>query len=207
MPLIHSGSKKALKKNIEVEMEAHPDKKKQDLAIAYSVQRHAKKMSSGGEVQNEDLNPRNEPEHSAMDLNYKDGIQRGSTEDNLGAKEPMEYHQPEADDMPAGMNPDQDHMDVEDPMSEQKGRIMKAMQMSRQMAHGMAEGGPVQMADDQMYDSSLAMNDTYPDPQGKESNTAAQDDMNLSDHMDNEKGNEDQEEDRRLERIKRALGR
>lgn len=54
MPLIKSGSKKALKKNIEVEMEAHPAKKdrKQDLAIAFSVQRKnkAKKMAEGGSV-------------------------------------------------------------------------------------------------------------------------------------------------------------
>src|SRR6202453_1372790 len=52
MPLIHSKSKKALSKNIATEMRAHPDKRKQDIAIAYSVQRQArKKKASGGAVQ------------------------------------------------------------------------------------------------------------------------------------------------------------
>ena len=54
MPLIKSGSKKALKKNIETEMEANPSKgdRKQNLAIAFSVQRKnkRKKMDQGGEV-------------------------------------------------------------------------------------------------------------------------------------------------------------
>lgn len=48
MPLIKSGSKKAFKHNVEVEMAAHPDKKAQDLAIAYSVKR--KNMAKGGQV-------------------------------------------------------------------------------------------------------------------------------------------------------------
>lgn len=55
MPLIQSKSKKALKKNIETEMDANPSKKKHDqnLAIAYSVQRNnmKKKMAQGGPVQ------------------------------------------------------------------------------------------------------------------------------------------------------------
>lgn len=52
MPLIKSGSKKALKKNIEVEMEANPENKKQDLAIAFDIQRRnkRKKMFNGGEA-------------------------------------------------------------------------------------------------------------------------------------------------------------
>lgn len=61
MPLIHSKSKKALKKNIETEMEAHPGKehRAQDLAIAFSVQRQArkKKMAYGGEADRKDGNP------------------------------------------------------------------------------------------------------------------------------------------------------
>lgn len=52
MPLMKSGSKKALKHNIAVEMEAHPGKehRAQDLAIAFSVQRQhkKKKMQKGG---------------------------------------------------------------------------------------------------------------------------------------------------------------
>lgn len=54
MPLLKSPSKKALSKNIETEMDAHPspEKRKQNLAVAYSVQRQAKKkkMAEGGEV-------------------------------------------------------------------------------------------------------------------------------------------------------------
>lgn len=56
MPLIRGSSKKALKKNIETEMEAHPDKKEQDLAIAYAVQRrNAHKMAKGGMVDIDDM--------------------------------------------------------------------------------------------------------------------------------------------------------
>lgn len=44
MPLIHSSSKKAFQENIRAEMHAHPNMdNKQAVAIAYSVQRHAKK--------------------------------------------------------------------------------------------------------------------------------------------------------------------
>jgi hypothetical protein len=55
MPLFQSSSKKALKKNIETEMDANPspEKHKQNLAIAFSVQRKnkgKKKMAKGGEV-------------------------------------------------------------------------------------------------------------------------------------------------------------
>lgn len=52
MPLIHKPSKKALEHNIKAEMEAHPGKehRAQNLAIAYDVQRRAKKMAKGGPV-------------------------------------------------------------------------------------------------------------------------------------------------------------
>jgi hypothetical protein len=51
MPLMKKASKKAFQHNVKAEMEAHPDKRKQDLAIAYSVQRKAKKkMAEGGAV-------------------------------------------------------------------------------------------------------------------------------------------------------------
>lgn len=44
MPLIHSSSKKAREENIKRELDAHPNMNpKQAVAIAYSVQRHAKK--------------------------------------------------------------------------------------------------------------------------------------------------------------------
>lgn len=47
MPLIHSKSKSAFKKNLKEEMKTKP--KDQSLAISYSIQRHAgKKMSHGG---------------------------------------------------------------------------------------------------------------------------------------------------------------
>lgn len=52
MPLIKSPKKSTLNKNIRTEMGANPDKRKQDLAIAFSVQRQAKKkkMAEGGSV-------------------------------------------------------------------------------------------------------------------------------------------------------------
>lgn len=53
MPLIKSKSKKAFEKNVETEMEANPGKehRAQNLAIAYSVKRKAKKkMAEGGAV-------------------------------------------------------------------------------------------------------------------------------------------------------------
>lgn len=53
MPLVKSASKKALKENIETEMEEHPGKENraQNLAIAYNMKRQArKKMADGGSV-------------------------------------------------------------------------------------------------------------------------------------------------------------
>lgn len=54
MPLIKSASKKVLQKNIDIEMESNPSPKDraQNLAIAYSVKRQAKrkKMADGGMV-------------------------------------------------------------------------------------------------------------------------------------------------------------
>lgn len=66
MPLLKSSSKKALKKNIATEIEAHPDKKDraQDLAIAFSVQRRNRKpkMASGGSVPDPKASPAPKPE-------------------------------------------------------------------------------------------------------------------------------------------------
>jgi hypothetical protein len=60
---MHKKSKKAFEHNVKVEMEAHPDKsdRKRNLAIAYSVQRKAKK-ASGGSVQS-----------GSRDMNMADG--------------------------------------------------------------------------------------------------------------------------------------
>ena len=59
-PLIKSSSKKALSKNIEAEMKANPSpsKHKQNIAIAYSMQKQArkKKMAFGGELDLRDEN-------------------------------------------------------------------------------------------------------------------------------------------------------
>lgn len=50
MPLIHSGSKKAFSKNVEIEMK-HGKPQDQALAISYSIKRKAKKkMATGGSV-------------------------------------------------------------------------------------------------------------------------------------------------------------
>lgn len=56
MPLIHGKSKKSLQKNIATEMTAHPGEPKKNLAIAYSVQRQARKnkMAKGGIIEKPD---------------------------------------------------------------------------------------------------------------------------------------------------------
>lgn len=48
MPLIHSPSKKAFEKNIRTEIEQGNKPPKQAVAIAYNVQREAKKAEGGG---------------------------------------------------------------------------------------------------------------------------------------------------------------
>lgn len=82
MPLIQSGSKKALKQNIKTEMDAHPGKSnmKKNLAIAYATKEKNKgkkyaeggecpecasgkcamHMAEGGEVSNEKMHPEHE---------------------------------------------------------------------------------------------------------------------------------------------------
>lgn len=66
MPLIKSGSKKALNQNIKTEMDAHPGKanKDRDLAIAFSVQRKNKKkhMADGGQVDHRGYSPQDKEE-------------------------------------------------------------------------------------------------------------------------------------------------
>jgi ribosomal 50S subunit-recycling heat shock protein len=70
MPLINSKSKKAFQKNVATEMEANPspDKRKQNLAIAYSMKRKAaaKKMAQGGKV-NESAKTEHQPSTSELD--------------------------------------------------------------------------------------------------------------------------------------------
>lgn len=59
MPLIKSGSKKAVSKNIETEMKAGKPQK-QAIAIAMNARRHAKKMYKGGQIDQSAGNNRNE---------------------------------------------------------------------------------------------------------------------------------------------------
>lgn len=75
MPLIKSASKKALQKNIETEMKSNPDKKdrSKNIAIAYSIQRQAKKkkMAEGGEVKAASFKP-DADEHEERSLSMLD---------------------------------------------------------------------------------------------------------------------------------------
>lgn len=127
MPLMQSGSKKAFKKNVETEMNANPSPKDraQNLAIAYAVKRrNAKKMASGGmvpeedmgrnhdeivsqhSVDNEDLDPTYEPEHSAKNavLKEMDFSKKAQEHEDLAHPvEPMESASPAEDDLPHGM--------------------------------------------------------------------------------------------------------
>lgn len=48
MPLLPGKSKAAFQQNVKTEMKANPDKRSQNLAIAYAMQKRAKKMASGG---------------------------------------------------------------------------------------------------------------------------------------------------------------
>ena len=52
MPLMHKESQKAFKHNVKEEMEAHPSKRAQNLAIAYAIKRRAEKEheAHGGEM-------------------------------------------------------------------------------------------------------------------------------------------------------------
>lgn len=49
MPLIHRKSEKAFKQNVRTEMHEHPGRRAQNLAIAYSIKRRARK-AHGGEM-------------------------------------------------------------------------------------------------------------------------------------------------------------
>jgi hypothetical protein len=71
MPLAMGKSPKAFSKNVSTEM--HSGKpQKQALAIAYAVRKRAgKKMAKGGMVENEDLDPKNEPEQGAKNAVLK----------------------------------------------------------------------------------------------------------------------------------------
>jgi len=74
MPLIQSKSKKAFEKNVKTEMDAHPSKEKraQNLAIAYSVQRRnaRKKKALGGAVE-ETPSTKISPEAAKMEAEHE----------------------------------------------------------------------------------------------------------------------------------------
>jgi hypothetical protein len=84
MPLVHSSSKKAFKKNLSTEM--HEGKPmKQSLAIAYAMKKKGKKMAQGGRVQAEDdrmLNQHGEYEVGA----------EGMDQDNESTPDHMDAH-------------------------------------------------------------------------------------------------------------------
>lgn len=86
MPLIKKSSKKAFEQNVKAEMEANPEPSKhaQNLAIAYSTQRAArkKKMALGGAVEG--------PTHSSPKYDRNPGTP---------AKKPDDYREPEGEYM------------------------------------------------------------------------------------------------------------
>lgn len=73
MPLIQGKSKQSFSKNVGTEMDAGKPQK-QSLAIAYNIMRknRAKKMAVGGIVENEDLDPKHEPEQANVKEFYSD---------------------------------------------------------------------------------------------------------------------------------------
>lgn len=114
MPLIRSQSKKAFKDNIETEMKAHPEKKDQNLAIAYSIQRQAKrkKMASGGGTSVADIEK------------YADGGMVDEQHDSIAdaimsrrkAAPKDELHDDDASDMFGDINDDPTTEDVPEPV-------------------------------------------------------------------------------------------
>lgn len=91
MPLIKSGSKRALKKNIETEMNARPDNRDQALAIAYDVQRRnkRKKMAAGGIAKDQEpVNPRVNPKlRSEYEGDNNPGTPKRKSDDMRPSKE------------------------------------------------------------------------------------------------------------------------
>lgn len=102
MPLIQKSSKKALKKNIETEMEAHPEqaKRSQDLAIAYSAQRIAKKKgyASGGPIM-----PEQGPMSMAESIMKKRKMADGGMVDSDNMETPAKFSPYDDDNMEATM--------------------------------------------------------------------------------------------------------
>lgn len=131
MPLIKKSSKKALEKNIKTEMDANPGKehKSQDLAIAYSTQRMAKKkgMAHGGMAK---------PSHEEHYASIADAI--------LKSKKMADGGMVEDDNMetPASLSPyDDDNYDA----------IMKEMYADG----GMVDDSTPETDEDQIQESSL----------------------------------------------------
>lgn len=77
MPLVQSPSKKALQKNIKIEMKANPspDKRKQNLAIAYATKR--RNMYSGGEAQAEATAQRSDERRVDQNCEHCQGMAKG----------------------------------------------------------------------------------------------------------------------------------
>ena len=83
MPLMHKESQKAFKHNVKEEMEAHPSKRAQNLAIAYAIKRKAEKeheahggemhMCSGGGCEH----PSHYAEGGKVQKDYSGGQKRG----------------------------------------------------------------------------------------------------------------------------------
>jgi hypothetical protein len=137
MPLVNSGSKKALQKNIEIEIAANPGKEnmKKNMAIAYSIQRKnkAKKMARGGEV----AEPANKESMADADMSQEE-----SEEMLQGRKASM---------MPpmkaASMRPDADEKEA------------RSMDMLRKYANGgmVKRAGDIRPTEDEREDTGLGM--------------------------------------------------
>lgn len=105
MPLIQSPKKKALEKNIKIEMDAHPGKehRAQNLAIAYSVQRKnkgKKKMAEGGAVLSKDQEPVNPKVNPKLGKEYE-----GDNEPNIHAGAKDHYSSPAMREYMASKSP------------------------------------------------------------------------------------------------------
>ena len=92
MPLMHGKSKKAFEHNVRTEMEEHPGRRAQNLAIAYAMKRKSKK-AHGGEVKPES---KPKPEHMTEDekIAENEAIDNESLEDKRNNYPGMPKKQP-----------------------------------------------------------------------------------------------------------------
>lgn len=141
MPLIKSASKKALKENIETEMDSNPSPKdrKQNLAIAYNVQRtNKKKMASGGKVTIDD---QEDPSKVSMPTKKLGDRYEGDNNSGMPSRKP-DNSRPAQSEIMAGKMPS-GSLTPENSLLNSIKKENYLAENAAQPLHAMAEGGEV----------------------------------------------------------------